>query len=124
MKSIIASGLLLGMAHGAAIAGPYVNIENNAGSTGVEFDKSVLETHAGYEGYLGESSSWYVQGGPALVMPNGEALSTELSGKVGVQTQVSEKLSAYAELSAMTSGSIDLGEAVSTNVKTGVTYRF
>jgi len=107
-----------------AVAGPYVNIENNAGSTGVKFDKSVIETHAGYEGSLGESSSWYVQGGPALVMPNGEALSTELSGKVGVQTQVSEKLSAYAELSAMTSGGIDLGEAVSTNVKTGVTYRF
>ena len=107
-----------------AVAGPYVNIENNAGSTGVEFDKSVLETHAGYEGYLGRNSSYYIQGGPALVMPNGEALSTELSGKVGVQTRLTEKLSGYAEVSAMTSGGIDLGDAVSTNVKTGVTYRF
>ena len=31
MKSIIAAGFLLGMAHGAAIAGPYVNVENNSG---------------------------------------------------------------------------------------------
>ena len=70
----------------SAVAGPYVNIENNAGSTGVEFDKSVLEKHVGYEGALGESSSFYVQGGSAFVMPNGKALSTELSGKAGVET--------------------------------------
>lgn len=107
-----------------AVAGPYANIENNAGSTGVEFDMSVLETHVGYEGELGSKTSWYVQGGPAFVMPNGEAASTELSGKVGVQTRLTEKLSGYAEVSAMTSGGIDLGDAVSTNVKTGVTYRF
>ena len=41
MKSIIASGLLLGMAHGAAIAGPYVNVENNAGFTGSDFTSQV-----------------------------------------------------------------------------------
>ena len=34
MKSIIASGLLLGMAHGAAIAGPYANVEANSSYTG------------------------------------------------------------------------------------------
>ena len=63
MKSIIAAGILLASAP-AAIAGPYVNIENNAGSTGVEFDMSVLESHVGYEGELGENSAFYVQGGP------------------------------------------------------------
>ena len=123
MKSIIASGILLSLAT-PSFAGPYVNIENNAGSTGVEFDKSVLEKHVGYEGALGESSSYYVQGGSAFVMPEGKALSTELSGKAGVQTNFTERLSGYAEVSAMTSGGIDLGEPIATNVKTGVTYRF
>ena len=123
MKSIIASGILLSLAT-PSFAGPYVNIENNAGSTGVEFDKSVLEKHVGYEGALGESSSYYVQGGSAFVMPNGGALSTELSGKAGVQTNFTERMSGYAEVSAMTSGGIDLGEPIATNVKTGVTYRF
>jgi outer membrane autotransporter protein len=33
MKSIIATGILLGFGT-AAVAGPYVNIENNAGLTG------------------------------------------------------------------------------------------
>ena len=32
MKSIILAGLLLGAAHGAAQAGPYVNVEANSGS--------------------------------------------------------------------------------------------
>ena len=108
----------------SAVAGPYVNIENNAGSTGVEFDKSVLEKHVGYEGALGESSSFYVQGGSAFVMPNGKALSTELSGKAGVETNFTERLSGYAEVHAMTSNGIDLGSAIDTNIKTGVTYRF
>ena len=123
MKSIIAAGILLASAP-AAIAGPYVNIENNAGSTGVEFDMSVLESHVGYEGELGENSAFYVQGGPAFVMPNGESLSTELSAKIGVESQLTEKVSAYAEVSAITSGGVDLSEAINTNVKTGVTYRF
>jgi hypothetical protein len=123
MKSIIASGILLSLAT-PSFAGPYVNIENNAKSTGVEFDKSVLEKHVGYEGALGESSSYYVQGGSAFVMPEGAALSTELSGKAGVKTNFTERLSGYAEVKAMTSGGIDMGEPISTNVKTGVKYRF
>ena len=43
MKSIIASGLLLGMAHGAAIAGPYVNVEANSGWTGTDYGGSVID---------------------------------------------------------------------------------
>ena len=59
MKSIIASGLLLGMAHGTvAVAGPYANIESNTTYFGEDYLGSVTETHAGYEGELGESGSW------------------------------------------------------------------
>ena len=68
MKSIIAAGLLLGMAHGtAAVAGPYVNVENNSGFTGSAYKGNVTEFHVGYEGDLGEDASYYVQAGPAVI---------------------------------------------------------
>ena len=50
MKSIIASGLLLGMAHGAAIAGPYVNVEANSGWTGSDYGGTSIDNHIGFEG--------------------------------------------------------------------------
>ena len=50
MKSIIASGLLLGMAHGAAIAGPYVNVETNSGFVGNDYTGSATDVHVGVEG--------------------------------------------------------------------------
>ena len=56
MKSIIASGLLLGMAHGAAIAGPYVNVENNAGFTGSDFTSQTTDFHVGYEA----AGNWFL----------------------------------------------------------------
>ena len=48
MKSIIASGLLLGMAHGAAIAGPYVNVENQLWLyVGNDYTGSATDVHVG-----------------------------------------------------------------------------
>ena len=103
MKSIIAAGLLLGMAHGtAAVAGPYVNVENNAGFTGSSYNGNISEFHVGYEGDLGESATYYVQAGPAVVAPDGGEIDTELSGKAGVGLSLSERLSAYGEVSFLT----------------------
>ena len=81
MKSIIASGLLLGMAHGAAIAGPYVNVENNAGFTGSDFTSQTTDFHVGYESE-GPFGSWGIQGGPSLVVPDGGEQDTVLTGKI------------------------------------------
>ena len=79
MKSIIASGLLLGMAHGAAIAGPYANVEANSGFVGSDYGGTATDVHVGYEG-----ANWYVQGGPAIVLsPEGEDGEVQLSGKAG-----------------------------------------
>ena len=118
MKSIIASGLLLGMAHGAAIAGPYANIESNSGYTGSDFDGSVIEIHKGYEGELGENGSWFVQGGPAIIANDGEDAVTEFSGKVGASYDVSEAVEIYGEYSFVT------GDEFGSGVKAGATYRF
>jgi hypothetical protein len=97
MKSIIASGLLLGMAHGAAIAGPYVNIEANSGFVGSDYGGSVTDVHVGIEG-----ANWYVQGGPALLSPDGGDGDVELSGKAGGSYGVTEALSVYGEVSFIT----------------------
>ena len=114
MKSIIASGLLLGMAQGAAIAGPYVNIEANSGFTGSDYTGTVIDNHIGYEG-----SNWYIQGGPSIVSPDGGESEVELSGKVGGSVPLSEKLGAYGELSFIT-GNDDNGYGT----KVGVKYTF
>ena len=119
MKSIIASGLLLGMAHGTvAVAGPYANIEANSGWTGSDFDGSVIEIHKGYEGELGENGSWFVQGGPAIIAPDGGDSTSEFSGKVGASYDVSDAVEIYGEYSFVT------GDEFGSSVKTGATYRF
>jgi hypothetical protein len=124
MKSIIASGLLLGMAHGAAIAGPYVNVETNAGWSGTEYEGQTTDLHVGYEGELGESSSWYVQGGPALVGASGEGLERRWSGKAGIGTSVTERLGVYGEVSAMTADEQFSTDELGLGAKIGAKYSF
>ena len=96
MKSIIASGLLLGMAHGAAIAGPYVNVEANSGFVGSDYTGSATDVHVGFEG-----ANWFVQGGTTLLAPDAEDGSVELSGKAGGSYPLTDALSVYGEVSFM-----------------------
>jgi len=114
MKSIIASGLLLGMAHGAAIAGPYVNVEANSGWTGSDYGGTSIDNHVGYEG-----NGWSIQGGPTIVAPDGGETEVELSGKVNGSVPLTDNLSAYGELSFIT-GDTDNGYGT----KVGATYKF
>ena len=123
-KSVFAAAAALSMSAGAALAGPYVNIENNAGFTGSDFEGSVTETHVGFEGGLGENAGWYVQGGPAFVSPDGEDTTTELSGKVGIGADVSENLNLYAEIAAQTQDEINFDEDLNFGTKIGVKYSF
>lgn len=121
MKSIIASGLLLGMAHGtAAIAGPYANIENNAGFTGSDFNSAVTEVHAGYE----FDSGIYLQGGPAFIAVDGAEGATEYSGKLGYSTELSEDISIYGEVAFITEDKEFEFEELNLGTKVGVTYKF
>ena len=117
MKSIIATGILLS-AGTSAIAGPYANIESNSGYVGNDFTGSVVEIHKGYEGELSEKGSWFVQAGPAIVHEDGEATTTEFSGKVGAAYEVSEAVEVYGEYSFQT------GDSFGSGVKAGATYRF
>jgi hypothetical protein len=91
----------LALAPLSAIAGPYANIEANAGWSGSDYSGSVTDIHLGFEGG-DDVYSFYLQGGPAMVQPNGADSELEFSGKVGGSVAASSALSVYGELSGIT----------------------
>ena len=93
---------MLGVTASSAVAGAYVNIENNSGFTGSDYNGAVTDFHVGYEGNLGESGAYYIQGGPAVVAVDGEENETELSGKVGASVGLTDRIDAYGEVSVLT----------------------
>ena len=112
---IAVSGVLAGS---AAWAGPFVNVENNAGFTGADFGGSVTDMHVGYEGG-DDVYGFYLQGGPAYVQPDGDTGEFELSGKIGGSVQATEQFGVYGEVSFMTGD-----DDASYGTKVGVKYSF
>ena len=104
---------------GAAVAGPYVNVESNASYTGSDYQSRTTDFHVGWEGG-NDTFDYYVQGGPALV--NGDAVdgSTEFSGKGGVTIAASEKFDVYGEVSFITDEDADTAYGT----KIGAKYKF
>ena len=113
--AVAVSGVLAGS---AALAGPYVNVENNAGYSGGDYLGAVTDFAIGFEGADGVYS-YYAQGGPAFVSPQGEDGEFELSGKVGGNVQVAENVGIYGELSFLTAE-----EDPSDGTKFGVKWAF
>jgi hypothetical protein len=100
-----------------AVAGPYVNIENNAGFTGSNFNGHVTDFHLGYES-SNDVGSYYVQAGPSIFAPDGGEEETKLTGKIGGSVQATERLSVYGEVAATFDDVNDYG------TKLGVKYNF
>ena len=121
IKSALAAVVAAPFFASSALAGPYVNIESNAGFTGTDYDSAVTDLHVGYEGALGESAGYYVQAGPAIVSIDGEDRTTELSGKAGVGVDVTENVNLYGEVSFLT---IDGSDDNAYGTKVGVKYTF
>jgi hypothetical protein len=119
-KSVFAATAALSMSAGAAFAGPYVNVEANSGFVGSDYEGTFTEFAVGYEGEAG-AVGYYVQGGPALVSPDGAASETVFSGKAGASLAATERLDIYGEVSFATG--ID-GADNGYGTKAGVTYRF
>jgi hypothetical protein len=67
---------------GAAMAGPYVNLEANSGFSGSNYSGTTTDLHVGYEGTEG-ALGYYIQGGPSLVTPDAGSSETIFTGKVG-----------------------------------------
>ena len=85
----------------AALAGPYVNVETNAGWVGDDYSGPRPTSTLAYEGEVG-AASYYVQASPAVVAVDGEETDTQFSGKAGLGIPVSDALSAYGEVSFLT----------------------
>jgi hypothetical protein len=123
MKKIALSTLALSSFALPAMAGPYLNVEANQGWAGEDYQGALLETHVGYENALGDSASWYIQGGPAVSFPDDAEQVGAASGKVGLGVNVTKKLNVYGELSAATAEGLEL-EGLGVGAKTGVKYNF
>lgn len=119
IKTLIASGVAVSAAALAspALADVYVNPEFNGGSYGDDWLGGTLNLDVGFEGSSG-AYSYYIQGGPAIVMPDGEDQEVEFAGKIGGSVQASEKVSVYGELSGIT------GDEISVGTKVGMKYNF
>jgi len=117
MKSIIASGLLLGMAHGAAIAGPYVNVETQSKFAGSDYSKTATDFFVGYEGEVG-ALDYFIEGGPSVTSPDGGEAETVAAGKVGFSVKATDNLKVYGELSASFDDVNEYG------TKAGIKYSF
>ena len=75
-----------------------------------------------HEGAIGESGSYYVQGGATVLTPNGGDADTVPSGKAGVGVAVTESLGAYGEVSFVGSGDDDIDRGY--GAKLGLKYTF
>jgi len=124
-KSVIAASAALSMSAGAALAGPYVNVEANASYPDGEYSGATTDLHLGYEGGSGKVG-YYVQGGPAFVHSEvADDTETELSGKVGVTYAATETLGIYGEIAGITAGEdTDGDEIIDWGAKVGVKFDF
>ena len=122
IKSVFAAAAALSMSAGAALAGPYVNVEANSGWSGSDYGGTTTDLHVGYEGALGESASYYVQGGASVVSPDGAESDTVPSGKAGLGLALTDALGAYGEVSFIGSGDDDIDRGY--GAKLGVKYSF
>ena len=120
--TIAAAAAAVAFAPAAALAGPYVNVETNAGWTGGDYTGATTDLHVGYEGPVGESASYYVQVGASVVSPDGAESDTVPSGKAGLGVALSDALGAYGEVSFIGSGDADVDRGY--GGKLGLKYNF
>ena len=125
IKSAIAALAAAPLFAGAALAGPYVNVEANAGWAGNDYTGATTETHLGYEGAIGDGdASWYVQGGPSIVATDEVGTETRYSGKVGLGAALSSSVGVYGELSAATPSTNFTTKDLNVGGKLGIKYSF
>ena len=118
--TIAAAAAAIALAPAAALAGPYVNVETNAGWVGDDYTAATTDLHVGYEGEAG-TASYYVQAGPAIVAVDGEDTDTQFSGKAGIGVPVSDALGVYGEMSFLTA---DNDDDFGLGGKLGLKYNF
>ena len=107
-----------------ATAGVYANVESNGARVGSEYTGSVTDVHVGYGKGLENGSSFYVQGGPAIVALDGaDESDTRISGKVGGSVAATDKVDIYGEIAVLTADS-DTDDDNAWGTKVGLKYTF
>ena len=101
IKSAFAAAAAAPFLATAAFAGPYVNVETNAGWTGSDYNGAATDLHLGYEGSAGKVG-YYIQGGPAVLTPDGGDTETVFTGKAGASVAATDNLGVYGEVSFAT----------------------
>ena len=125
IKSVFAAAAAAPFLATAALAGPYVNVETNAGWTGDDYTGAATDLHVGYEGTIGDGdAAWYIQGGPTIVTPDGAEAETRFSGKIGASAALSSSVGVYGELSAITASDDFSADDLGVGGKLGVKYSF
>ena len=120
--TIAAAAAAIALAPAAALAGPYVNVEANSGWTGSDYGGTATDLHVGYEGAIGDNSSYYIQGVATVVSPDGAESDTVPSGKAGLGLALTDNLGAYGEVSFVGSGDDNIDRGYGT--KAGLKYSF
>lgn len=119
MKALVVASAAL-ISGSAAQAGPFLNLENNAGFLGSDYAGSVTDLAIGYSVDLGDKTTVGAQVGPAFVNPDEGDGTTEISGKIYGDVDLTEKLNVYGEFALLT---VD-DEDNLYNLKTGLTWNF
>ena len=76
------------------LAGPYVNLKQSRNGL-VKITNQYSRQYVGYENKLGDSATWYIQGGPQIRFPDDAEQVGAASGKTGMKFKVTKRLSAY-----------------------------
>jgi len=106
-----------------AMAGPFVNAETNASYFGDARESTVTDVHFGYDYPLTEKATLTLQGGPAFVSIPDADMEHEISGKIALSVDATEKLNVYGEVSAITVER-DIEADFPVGLKAGVKYSF
>ena len=87
------------LASPSSIAGNfYFETENNTELVGADFKETRTDLHFGYEGNVDtEFFSYYLQVGPSLISEDDTEAMGRLSGKVGINVDVTKKLNFYTD---------------------------
>lgn len=122
IKSVFAAGAAISVTGAAAVAGPYVNVEADAGWTGAQYEGVATELHVGYEGEITEGIGYFVEGGATVISPDGEESNTVPSAKIGGSAALTDSLGLYTEINFLGSGDKDLDRSY--GAKIGARYSF
>lgn len=104
------------LAAAPALAGPYVNVENNSGFNGSNYQGMATDFHLGYEDG-NDVTSWGVQAGPTVFSPDDGEAETKLTGKVFGAVAASKRLDVYGEISFVADDTNSYGTKVGLKYK-------